>query len=168
MSEESLWEIADSHKKAGRPPIYKTPSDLWAAAISYFKWVDDNPLMEYRVAQSSGEPTVIPLPKLRAMTLDGFCLHAGISDETWYNYKKKDEFIGVSKEIDRAFRDQKFSGAAAGLLNPNIIARDLGLREATTNEHTGAEGGPIKSESTVVVATMTNEEASNIYKDLLG
>jgi hypothetical protein len=31
---------------------------------------------------------------------------------------------------------QKFTGAAAGFLNPNIIARDLGLRDAIDSDVT--------------------------------
>jgi hypothetical protein len=35
---------------------------------------------------------------------------------------------------------QKFTGAAAGFLNPNIIARDLGLKEHTdTTQRIGKE-----------------------------
>ena len=39
-------------------------------------------------------------------------------------------------------RTQKFAGAAADLLNANIIARDLGL--ADKNEVTGKDGGPVE------------------------
>jgi len=38
----------------------------------------------------------------------------------------------------------KFEAAAGGLLNPNIIARDLGLAERT--ELTGRDGEPIKTQ----------------------
>ena len=30
------------------------------------------------------------------------------------------------------------------MFNPNIIARDLGLKESITNEHTGTDGGAIE------------------------
>ena len=39
--------------------------------------------------------------------------------------------------------NQKFTGAAADLLNPNIIARELGLADKQQNEHTGVDGKPI-------------------------
>ncbi|MDC9826565.1 terminase small subunit, partial [Devosia sp. ZB163] len=43
--------------------------------------------------------------------------------------------------VDEIIRAQKFEGAAAGLLNPNIIARDLGL--ADKQELTGKGGSPL-------------------------
>ena len=45
--------------------------------------------------------------------------------------------------MEQIIRTQKFEGAAAELLNPNIIARDLGL--ADRSEHSGPGGGPIRT-----------------------
>ena len=45
--------------------------------------------------------------------------------------------------MDEIIRTQKFEGASADLLNPNIIARDLGL--ADKSELTGAGGGAIET-----------------------
>ena len=73
---------------------------------------------------------------MRAMTITGFCLFADISDTTWENYCKEKDFIAVTKWIKDVIYSQKFEGAAAGLLNSNIIARDLGLKEKTETEHT--------------------------------
>jgi hypothetical protein len=48
---------------------------------------------------------------------------------------KKDEiskdFSKVITHIREIIYRQKFEGAAAGFLNPNIIARDLGLKDRT-------------------------------------
>ncbi len=35
----------------------------------------------------------------------------------------------ITSKIDNVIRSQKFAGAAADLLNANIIARDLGLKD---------------------------------------
>lgn len=40
--------------------------------------------------------------------------------------------------------------------------------EKQKREHTGADGGPIGINAAVVAAEMTNEEAANVYKDLMG
>jgi len=45
--------------------------------------------------------------------------------------EKDKDFLTVIEEIERAIYNQKFQGAAGNLLNANIIARDLGLKEQT-------------------------------------
>ncbi len=63
------------------------------------------------------------------MTLAGLCLHIGITDETWRNYRDRKDFFGVCERVDAMVYTQKFEGAAASLFNANIIARDLGLKD---------------------------------------
>lgn len=137
-----FWELRSSH---GRNPIFQTPDDLWSAACEYFEWVEENPLWEDKVTSFQGVNTHEPVAKMRAMTIDGLCLFLDISDETWRAYKQKEGFSGVTTRIDKAIRSQKFAGAAADLLNANIIARDLGL--ADRSEISGRDGDPIKTES---------------------
>jgi len=144
---QSLWRIADKHHKRGRPPVFETPKDLWQAAIEYFEWADSNPLWETKPFAYQGEITDAPIAKMRAFTLNGLCLHAGITDDTWRNYKAKPDFLGVCTQIEQAIREQKFTGAAADLLNPAIIARDLGLADKT--ELTGKDGGAIQTATAI-------------------
>lgn len=127
-----------ARSKSGRDKIFKTPKALRAAAEEYFKWVDENPLWEDRVAQYQGEPVSLPVAKMRAMTITGFCRFVHIDHETWSLYRERKDFIGITREIDGIIRDQKFAGAAADLLNANIIARDLGL--ADKKQLSGADG----------------------------
>lgn len=107
----------------------------------------------------------MPVAKMRAMTLDGLHLFLGITDQTWINYREREDFLEVTTTIDKAIRSQKFAGAAADLLNANIIARDLGLKDASTNEHSGPNGGPIKT--ALIAVEMSHQQAESIYKDLL-
>lgn len=72
---------------------------------------------------------------MRAMTLEGLCIFLDIARQTWDNYCQRDDFLEVTTRVAEIIRTQKFTGAAADLLNPNIIARDLGLAEK--REHTG-------------------------------
>lgn len=130
-----FWEARSSH---GRKPIFANPDDLWTAACEYFEWVEENPLWEDKVTSFQGVNTHEPLAKMRAMTMEGLCLFLDIDPETWANYRKREDFFGVVTRAERVIRDQKFSGAAADLLNANIIARDLGL--ADKSELTGKDG----------------------------
>lgn len=125
----------------GRPKKYN-PDTLWQKAMDYFEWVEQNPLYECKPFAFQGDVTKESIPKMRAMTEMAFCLFAGITDETFRNYKSGNEeykeFFGVAKMIEQVIYNQKFEGAAADLLNSNIIARDLGLTDKQDMKLTGA------------------------------
>jgi len=135
------WEFRN---KDGKEPDYK-PNELWNKATEYFEWVQDNPLLEFVLVQkgivinkgTDKEKTVYStaLPKMRAMTLKAFQIFADISHTTWDNYVAKQDYIAITTRIKDIIYSQKFEGAAATLLNPNIIARELGLKEHTDNEN---------------------------------
>ncbi|MCK5316875.1 MAG: hypothetical protein KAJ55_03120, partial [Anaerolineales bacterium] len=65
------------------------------------------------------------------------CIFLDICDNTWGNYRENKDFLQVVTRAEKVIRDQKFVGAAADMLNPNIIARDLGLRDMTDIKHSG-------------------------------
>jgi hypothetical protein len=133
-----FWEARSTH---GRAPIFDAPPDLWEACIEYFNWIEANPLYEAQAFAYQGKVTLQELPKMRAMTLAGLCIFLDISRQTWDNYKSREDFVEVTTRVDEIIRTQKFQGAAADLLNPNIIARDLGLSDKS--ELTGADNGPL-------------------------
>jgi len=131
------WNRISSH---GKRPAFPTPDDLWNAACEYFEYIDQHPLYEAKSYSYQGDVHQDSLAKMRAMTLDGLQLFLHITQTTWYNYKKKDDFKDTTGRIEQVIRSQKFEGAAAGLLNPNIIARDLGLVDSTETKLKGALG----------------------------
>lgn len=124
--------------KHGRDYEY-TPEALWAEALKYFEWVEANPLIESKPFAFQGEITIAQVPKMRAMTLGGFCLFADITRDTFKNYLANKDFFLVATRIEECIREQKFTGAAAELLNPNIIARDLGLMETIDHKNDGGK-----------------------------
>lgn len=119
----NYWQFAGKH---GRDYKYQ-PKELWEEFCRYAQWLEDNPLLERKGFAFQGVVTKEDFPKLRAMTLTGFYLFADIDAQTFANYSKNKEFFGITTRIRNAIYTQKFEGAAAELLNPNIIARDLGL-----------------------------------------
>jgi hypothetical protein len=137
-----FWEVRSSH---GRKPIFEAPEALEAACLEYMAWVEDNPLYEERLVSFQGVSVREPVAKMRAMTIGGLCLFLDIDQTTWREYGRKEGFSSVVTRIDEAIRAQKFAGAAADLLNPNIIARDLGLKDH--QEHTGKDGAPLIPEN---------------------
>lgn len=133
-----FWEARSSH---GRNPIFGSPEQLWTACCEYFTWVEENPLWEMKAFAYQGEVTQEPIAKMRAMTLTGLCLFLDITDETWRTYRLREDLSGVVTRAEKVIYDQKFSGAAADLLNANIIARDLGLKEHSQVEDVTPEKG---------------------------
>ena len=82
------------------------------------------------------------MPKMRAMTIAGLCMFLDIEERSWRDWRtSRPDLLPVITRADAVIRTQKFEGASAGLLVPNIIARDLGLAEK--NEHTGRNGEPL-------------------------
>ena len=135
-----FWLARSSH---GRNPIFSNPEQLRNACYEYFQWVEENPLYEEKIFHSQGMITKDTITKMRAMTISGLCIFLDIDRTTWENYRNNQDFFRITKEVEEIIYNQKFTGAAADLLNSNIIARELGLADKQQNEHTGVDGKPI-------------------------
>lgn len=167
-----FWEVRSKH---GRDKTFSDPASLWESACEYFEWVEDNPLegaklFKLKDKEGNDEISEESYSKMRAMTIDGLCLFLGIGVSTWSDYKLKDgykDFSEVISDVENVIRSQKFSGAAADLLNANIIARDLGLKDSTSNEHSGPNGRPIQTQSAVIATEMDPATAAEIYAELM-
>ncbi len=129
----SFWEVRSTH---GRAPIFGSPEQLWGACCEYFAWIEANPLYEAKAFAFQGTVTVESLPKMRAMTIAGLCIFLDIAVRTWGDYRERQDFVPVTMRVDEIIRTQKFQGAAADLLNANIIARDLGLTDKSEIDQT--------------------------------
>jgi hypothetical protein len=134
-----FWEARSSH---GRHPIFKNPKELWKACSEYFDWIEANPLHAAEAFAYQGEVQIKELPKMRAMTITSLCIFLDISVKTWAQYREREDFTPITTRAEDIIRTQKLQGAAAGLLNANIIARDLGLTEKT--ELTGKDGAALE------------------------
>ena len=122
-----FWEARSS---CGPNPKFDGPEKLWAACQEYFSWVAENPLTEAKAFSYEGQITIAHLPKMRAMTIQGLCLFLDIHKTTWEEWRKsRPDLSSVISRVDEIIFQQKFEGAAADLLNQNIIARDLGLAD---------------------------------------
>lgn len=120
-----------------KPKKYQ-PAALFKKFVEYLQWNATHPLKEQKVLSGGKSRRV---NKLRAMTIIGFCNFAGIERQTYENYEKLDEYFAICRRIRDIIYQQKLEGAAADLLNPSIIAREIGL--ADKQEISGAGGGPI-------------------------
>lgn len=132
-----FWKARSKH---GRDKIFASAALLWEACEEYFQWVEDNPLWSSKTVQFQGQPVDLPEAKLRAMTIGGLCIFLDIDLTTWHDWRKQDDFSKVVTRAEQVIYQQKLTGAAADLLNPNIIARELGLRDASDVKHSGVVG----------------------------
>lgn len=125
-----------------------TPEQLWKAACDYFQWCVDNPLIKHKTIVINGQIEILEKPVPRVWTIQGFCLSAGICQNTFKNYRqddkdslrisrahKENELQFVAQAIANIIWDQQFQGAAAGLFNASIIARSLGLMNKVERIH---------------------------------
>lgn len=127
-----FWKLRSKH---GRDKIFSSPVILWEAACEYFQWCENNPLIE--VDYRGKDAVRVELPKMRALTLQGLTRHLHVSTGYFRHFKSQlkqnpeadEDFLSVITRIEEVIYDQKFTGAAAGFLNANIIARDLGLAD---------------------------------------
>ena len=128
-----FWKLRSKH---GRDKLFATPELLWEAACEYFQWCEDHPLYETRGFAYQGVVTKEVFPKMRAMTLSQLCFYLHCNEAYFRTFKRQlpegeKDFNTVIHDIEKTIYDQKFQGASADLLNANIIARDLGLKERT-------------------------------------
>ena len=143
-----FWEARSSH---GPKPKFDSPEQLWDACCEYFAWVEENPLLEEKGFAFQGIVTKEKFAKMRAMTLDGLTLFLDVTMECWRKWRtERQDLVGVITQAERIIRQQKFAGAAADLLNANIISRDLGL--ADKSEFTGKDGKDLIPEASDVDA----------------
>lgn len=140
-----FWKARAKH---GRDKIFKTPSDLWGAACEYFEWCEENPLKEEKAFAFQGEITKESVSLLRPMTIGGLCLFLGVNMQYLNDFEESldlesregKDFSLIIEAIKTSIKEQKFAGAAAGLFNANIIARDLGLSDKSELDHKSSDG----------------------------
>lgn len=157
-----LSPVSEFMRRTGQTQVNFTPDAVVAAAIDYTRWVEDNPLYETKTQYSkdAGKWVSTRVPKMRAMTYGGFQLFCGIGSNRLADWRKIDEYSTAMDFVDLVIKTQKFEGAAAGLLNAVIVARDLGL--ADKQEVSGPGGGAIRN----ITTDMSAEEAAEAWAEI--
>jgi hypothetical protein len=136
-TENQFWKLRSKH---GREKLFATPDLMWEAACEYFEWCENNPFQEAKpmivsMGQMAGSSVeMVNIPVKRPFTLQGLSLYLDCSSSYFRAFKstlkpENKDFLTVIEKIEETIYDQKFSGAAAGFFNANIIARDLGLTD---------------------------------------
>ena len=153
-----FWKLRSKH---GRDKLFATPELLWEAACEYFKWCDENKWERVETTVKSNGTDIKTIPIERAYTLTGLCLYLNCNSKYFNNFDKQnndEDFNYIITCIRETIYTQKFEGAAAGVFNSNIIARDLGLTDKKELDH---KGGPL-------VVSVENDKAKDGLKDVIG
>lgn len=142
-----FWKLRSKH---GRDRLFADAKLLEEAADEYFEWCESNPLIEIDFKGKDADK--VELPRMRAFTIQGLCLYLRCNVQYFNDFERK--VIGDSEEVsDKDFSaaitrikeiiyTQKYTGAAAGFLNPNLISRDLGLAD---RKDITSDGQPIST-----------------------
>lgn len=123
-------------KRSGRPKAV-TPQQFWDVACSYFEYVDKNPLVsEDFIKGGEAAGSKVKLNKMRPYTWTGLQeffvangILSAIDDYKFNGNGGYEEYKDVIAQIETVIYNQKFEGAAAGLLKESIIMRDLNMQD---------------------------------------
>jgi len=119
------WRNVDN---PGTQRKYK-PKELWDKAFEYFEDNDKKAWSKQDFIKSGPQAgQMIYLDTQNPPSLNGFCLYAGITLDTFRNYGKiDDEYLAVTSTIREIVYTIQFDGATVNVFNANIIARKIGL-----------------------------------------
>lgn len=141
---------------------FNNAQELLNAAYEYFDHASEDYIEKQEASVYKGDVTYYNVKKMRPFTFLALCNFMGIASVTYETYRRHPELKAATEIIDDIVRRNKFEGAASGLLNANIIGRDLGLAEK--HEHSGPGGGPMQ-----ITPDMSPKEAADAYAaDLAG
>lgn len=122
MGTERYWRA-----KSWRQNVNFTPEEFWLACCEYFDWGLENPLFTAQVGSFQGDHEIVKVPRNRVFSKAGLMTHLGMTPNQWSWLAEKDEFKEIISYCEQIIYVQKFEGAASGLFNATVIARDLGL-----------------------------------------
>lgn len=122
---------------------FDTPEQLLRSAVGYLQWCEKYPLRSEELFAYKGSVTRSHSKKMRAPTRKGLATFLGTTDARLNRLRDQgEEWEDTMQLIEQALFAHKFEGAAAGLLNAGIVARELGLAER--QEVTGRDGEPLQ------------------------
>lgn len=126
------WSWRSKH---GADRLFKSPADLWNAALEYFTLCDENPEKRAELVKYEGGAQQVEVDVKRLYTLYGLTAYCHINTEYFRQFKNAldlskqvdYDFSRVIKLIEESILNQQVSGAASGFFNGNIISRLNGL-----------------------------------------
>lgn len=125
----------------GVEEMFNDPEKLRLAAIMYFDWAESNRILVGEMVKGglmAGE--IYTVPYYRVFSISGLAVYLGLGVQKFNRLCRRPELVDVRDWIDSVIRAQKFELAAAGAINPNLIAKDLGLDGVNAEHVPGGTG----------------------------
>ncbi len=152
----SMWLQRSKH---GREKIFSSPQAMASTFGEYVDHLQAHPIITRKQVVVAQELVWAEEERYVPLTWAGFATFCGTHKNYFQNFRSRcsADFKEVIGQIDDFMFTQKFSGAASGIFNANIISRDLGLidKKQLDARHLHAS-----------VAPMTPEEAAAANKAL--
>lgn len=126
------------------PRIFDDEGDFAECLEEYLEHCRENPIAIQHPFNASGVVIYGETFKPRVPTMQGFLSWVRINKDTYYKYKKR--YPAAAEQFENYIYDLKYTNAAAGTINSNIVIRDLGLADSVKNEVTGKDGEAIQHE----------------------
>lgn len=104
-----------------------TPEQVFDLAVRYFSWAEQQSIMAAETASYQGVVTESPVHKPRVFTITGFQLFCGVTGNAISHWRSSPGFSDVMHFVDSVIYEQKFQYAALGIINANLIGKDLGI-----------------------------------------
>jgi len=150
---------------AGAPRQYQSVEELEAMIADYFDscWIDK--VTEHTDKDGACTMSTVRY-QVRPYTVTGLALHLDLTRQGLLNYQGRPEFVDTIRRaktrVEMGYEETLFTknanGAAFGL------KENFGWKDKVTQEHSGVDGGPIKTESEVTLRpSITREEWEKRY-----
>jgi len=154
---QQMWQFRENDRTI---PRLMHPNELLESFGKYYEWNEANPWYRHTLVQKTGFVEKIPVG--RPLSLGGFCLHAGISPSTFYQYAKETEYLAIVDIIKTAIYTNKYEGAAVGVFSAAVMVRDLGLAENVShtvedNRKSVSELFPVEDQICEVIIEETSQ-----------
>ncbi len=157
-----IWKLRSKH---GRDKLFASPDLLWEAAIEYFQWCDEHPIIRYEQKKGTTNIKVdkdtdmsdlkesmnnlVEIPSRRPYLIQGLCLYIGADSEYFTNFENSQkvkverdssdlvasDFLRICKLIRETINRQKLEGGLSQEFNPTIVARICGLVDKQESKH---------------------------------
>jgi hypothetical protein len=113
---------------SGPAPKFADADALWKACVTYFDWVAENPLYEDRLVTYRGIARHVPVAKMRPMRKGDLLRFIDVAHTTWAAWKRDRADLALTIEhAESVVWCWNFDGAAANLIDANLVIRQLGL-----------------------------------------
>ena len=127
-------------KRPFGPPVKHTPESLAKAAADYFEWAKSDVILVNEPIKS-GElaGTCMQVERVAPMTIQKFCLFAGIDRRTFLNYCAGENelyanLFPISRAIKEAIESNQLDGACMWPCSPSQICCPWGQACSVTTD----------------------------------